>query len=72
MFDDAEEISKFQKLYKKYDQIISGIEFDSQSDKILLNAHMPLNYVKINLIIEKLYRNEKRQMSLQNHKRILQ
>jgi len=53
MFDDAEEIQKFQKLYKKYDQIISGIELDSQNDKILLNAHIPLNYVFIKFIFRK-------------------
>jgi hypothetical protein len=42
------EISKIQKLFKKYDQIISGIEYDMAKDKLFINntGDLKLNYVK--------------------------
>ncbi len=43
------EISKIQKVYKKYEQIISDIEYDKENDKLLLNTTrlINLNYVSI-------------------------
>jgi hypothetical protein len=37
LFDDLEEISKIQKLYKKYEQIINDVEYDIKNDRIIIN-----------------------------------
>jgi hypothetical protein len=41
------EIGKIQKLYKKYEQIISDIQYDSEQDKIFIlnKGNVILNYV---------------------------
>ena len=48
------EISKIQKLYKKYEQIITDIQYDSLNDKVYIShrGNVVLNYVclKIDLI----------------------
>ena len=53
MFDDVEEISKIQKLYKKYEQIITDIEYNQGKDEIHIRniKNIQLNYVRYYLIL---------------------
>jgi hypothetical protein len=42
------EISKIQKVYQKYEEIIADLDYDKENDKLLINTSriINLNYVK--------------------------
>ena len=54
LFRKNNKIQKIQKIYKKYDQIISDIEYDKLKDRLFINSKrtLNLNYVSIIFYIE--------------------